>query len=55
MMAYLGAGWGLGPGYCEIRLPYKRDLSQPHGFFHGGIIGTIGDSADASVLTEVRR
>ena len=51
-MAYLGAERGVSPGYCEIRLPYKRDLSQPHSFFHGGRIGTIGDSADANVLTE---
>jgi uncharacterized protein (TIGR00369 family) len=49
-------------GRCEIRLPYKPELSQQHGFFHGGIIGTIADSAagyagfslmpaDAAVLT----
>ncbi|MGH8751535.1 MAG: PaaI family thioesterase [Burkholderiales bacterium] len=46
VMDFLGAEMGaLGPGYCEIRLPYKRDLSQQHGYFHGGVIGTIGDSA----------
>jgi uncharacterized protein (TIGR00369 family) len=50
------------PGQCEIRVPYRRELSQQHGYFHGGIIGTIADSAggyaafslmpaDASVLT----
>ena len=50
------------PGYCEIRLPFKRDLTQQHGYVHGGVIGTIADSsagyagyslmpADASVLT----
>lgn len=50
------------PGGCEIRLPYRPELSQQHGYFHGGIIGTIADSAggyaaftlmpaDASVLT----
>lgn len=50
------------PGHCEIRLPYKPELSQQHGFFHGGVIGMIADSAggyaaytlmpaDASVLT----
>ena len=21
------------PGYCEIHLPYKKELSQQHGFF----------------------
>lgn len=50
------------PGYCEIHLPYKRELSQQHGFFHAGVIGSIADNAsgyaaytlmpaDASVLT----
>jgi uncharacterized protein (TIGR00369 family) len=33
------------PGECEIRVPYRRELSQQHGYFHGGIIGTIADSA----------
>jgi len=50
------------PGGCEIQLPYHEGLSQQHGFFHGGIVGTIADSAagyagyslmppEASVLT----
>jgi len=50
------------PGLVEIRLPYRDDLCQQHGFFHAGITSTIGDSAggyaaftlfpaDASVLT----
>lgn len=50
------------PGYTEIHLPYKTDLSQQHGFFHGGVVGIIADSAggyaafslmaaDSSVLT----
>ena len=33
------------PGACEIRLPFKETLCQQHGFFHGGVIGTIADSA----------
>jgi uncharacterized protein (TIGR00369 family) len=52
----------LEPGYAEIRLPYREDLTQQHGFIHGGITGMIADSAcgyagysimpaDASVLT----
>ncbi len=32
------------PGYCEIQLPYKKELSQQHGYFHGGVIGTIADN-----------
>ena len=50
------------PGYCEITLPYKKEISQQHGFFHGGIVGTIADNCggysayslmpvDCSVLT----
>lgn len=52
----------IGPGYCEIQVPYKRELSQQHGFFHAGIIGTLADNSggyaaftlmpsDASILT----
>ena len=33
------------PGYCEIHLDYKPELSQQDGYFHGGIIGTIADNA----------
>ena len=50
------------PGAVEIRLPYRAELAQQHGFFHGGIVGTVADNAcgyasfslaaaDASVLT----
>lgn len=63
IMAHLGAHVAeVAPGRCEIRLPFKPELSQQHGYFHGGVIGTIGDSAggyaayslmpaDAGVLT----
>ena len=33
------------PGSCEIRLPYREELSQQHGFFHAGATGAIADSA----------
>ena len=50
------------PGYCEIHLPYKKELSQQHGYFHAGIIGTVADNSggyaafslmpmDSSILT----
>ena len=47
------------PGLCEIILPYKKELSQQHGFFHAGTIvdkaaGYAAYSlmdADASILT----
>jgi uncharacterized protein (TIGR00369 family) len=62
-MALLGAELvRIEPGACEVRLAYRPALSQQHGYFHGGIVGTIADSAggysaftlmpaDASVLT----
>ena len=46
IMSHIGAELGaVGPGHCEIRLPYSDDVSQQHGFFHGGVVGTIADSA----------
>ena len=32
-------------GTVEIVLPFRDDLTQQHGFVHGGIITTIADSA----------
>ena len=46
IMNHIRAEMGnLRPGYCEIKLPYSDDVSQQHGFFHGGVVGTIADSA----------
>ncbi len=50
------------PGRCTIELAVRDDLTQQHGFVHGGVVGMIADSAggyaaftlmpaDASVLT----
>ncbi|MEJ2037483.1 MAG: PaaI family thioesterase, partial [Desulfosarcinaceae bacterium] len=50
------------PGLCEIRLPFKPELSQQDGYFHAGVITTLADNAsgyaafslmapDAAVLT----
>lgn len=62
-MDFIGAElFEVKPGFCEIHLPYKKELSQQHGFFHGGIIGTLADNsggyaantlmpADSSILT----
>ena len=36
---------GMAPGSCEISLPYSEAVSQQHGYFHGGVIGTIADVA----------
>ncbi len=35
----------LKPGYCEILVPYNKSLTQQHGFFHAGVIGTVADNA----------
>ena len=46
IMDHIGATLTLiEPGVCEIELPYSDAVSQQHGFFHGGGIGTIADSA----------
>ncbi len=46
IMSHIGAEMiEVGPGHCEIRLPYGEHVSQQHGFFHGGIVATIADSA----------
>jgi uncharacterized protein (TIGR00369 family) len=50
------------PGLVTIELPFKKELTQQHGFFHAGITSTIADSAggyagytlfpaDSSILT----
>jgi uncharacterized protein (TIGR00369 family) len=33
------------PGICEIELPYRADLTQQHGLFHGGFVSAIADTA----------
>jgi uncharacterized protein (TIGR00369 family) len=46
VMGFIGASLlELRPGWCEIRLPYRSELSQQHGYFHAGIIATVVDSA----------
>lgn len=50
------------PGFCEVEMARKPEVTQQHGFVHGGIVGMIADSAagyaayslfpaDATVLT----
>ena len=33
------------PGLVEIELPFRPELTQQHGFFHGGVTGAIADTA----------
>lgn len=35
----------VGPGYCEIHLPFREDLCQHTGFIHAGVTTTIADNA----------
>lgn len=45
-MATLGAELlRVEPGRVEIGVPYSDGLSQQHGYFHGGAMGAIADSA----------
>jgi uncharacterized protein (TIGR00369 family) len=45
-MRLIGARMGrVEPGYCEIELPYRDDLTQQHGLFHGGFTSAIADTA----------
>jgi uncharacterized protein (TIGR00369 family) len=45
IMAHLGATLErVEPGLVEIALPYRRELSQQHGYFHAGVVATIADS-----------
>ncbi|NQW11787.1 MAG: PaaI family thioesterase [Alphaproteobacteria bacterium] len=62
-MEFLGADLvTIVPGAVDIRLPYRAELGQQHGFFHGGVVGTLADNAggyagftlapaDSSILT----
>ena len=46
IMTHIGAEMAeVEPGACEIRLPYGSHVSQQHGFFHGGVVASIADSA----------
>lgn len=33
------------PGRVTIRLAHRPELGQQHGFFHGGVVGTLADTA----------
>ncbi len=62
-MAHLGARiTHLAPGECDIEVAHRAELTQQHGFVHGGVLASIADSAagyaaftlmpaDASILT----
>ncbi len=37
-------------GYSKLRIPFKKDLLQIQGVFHGGVVASIADSAVAIAL-----
>ena len=44
MMVHLGARLvRVGPGLCEVALPYSERVTQQQGGFHGGAIGALAD------------
>lgn len=46
LMAHIGAQMTrVEPGQVEIEVPFRAELTQQHGFFHGGITAAIADSA----------
>jgi uncharacterized protein (TIGR00369 family) len=46
MMTMIGAKLvQVGPGTCEILLPYSNNVTQQQGGFHGGAIGAVADIA----------
>jgi uncharacterized protein (TIGR00369 family) len=63
LMQHLGAELAaLRAGECEIRVPFRKELTQQHEYFHAGVTAAIADSAcgysayslmpaDCSVLT----
>ena len=46
LMATIGAQLTrVAPGAVEIRLPFRADLTQQHGYLHAGTIAAVADSA----------
>jgi uncharacterized protein (TIGR00369 family) len=46
LMQHLGAELAaLRAGECEIRVPFRKELTQQHGYFHAGVTAAIADSA----------
>jgi uncharacterized protein (TIGR00369 family) len=36
---------GFGPGWCQLRLPFRREVTNEAGIMHGGMIGFLADDA----------
>lgn len=45
-MTHIGAALlSVTPGACEVGLDHRGELTQQHGFIHGGVVGAIVDTA----------
>jgi uncharacterized protein (TIGR00369 family) len=45
-MAFIGASIDVpGAGECEVRVPFRAELTQQHGYFHGAMSGAVADVA----------
>jgi len=40
-------------GFCKIGISYKRELTNPHGNYHGGVIASIIDTATVQGLRTI--
>ena len=46
LMPYMGAKLSaISPGQAQIEVAYKKNITQQHGLFHGGVSGAIADNA----------
>ncbi len=46
LMAHLGARLtAVEPGLVQIEVPFRPELTQQHGLFHGGVTTSVADSA----------
>lgn len=40
-------------GFCKVGLSYRKELANPHGNFHGGVIASIIDTAAVQGLRTI--
>ncbi|MFL2801006.1 MAG: PaaI family thioesterase [Paracoccaceae bacterium] len=46
LMPFIGAKLSaISPGKAQIEVDYKKNITQQHGLFHGGVSGAIADNA----------